>query len=60
MQQASKARAEQKSLVVGLVSLLLSSLRCTAYEAHLPNWGVYIRNVQAVAATAEDPCHVMH
>lgn len=60
MQQASKARAEQRSLVVGLVSLLLSSLQCTAYEAHLTNWGVHVFNVQAVAATAEVPCHFMH
>lgn len=37
MQQASKARAEQKSLVEGLGRLFLSSLRSTA--AHLPDWG---------------------
>lgn len=39
MQQASKARAEQKSLVEGLGRLVLSSLRSTAEAAHLPDWG---------------------
>lgn len=46
MQQALKARAEQKSLVVGLGRLILSYLQCTAYKAHLPNWGVHNSNVQ--------------
>lgn len=39
MQQASKARAEQKSLVEGLGRLVLSSLRSTAEAAHLPDRG---------------------
>lgn len=47
MQQASKARAEQKSLVGGLGRLVLSSLRRTA--AHLPDWG-RIRALNRVAA----------
>lgn len=39
MQQTSKAGAEQKSLVVRRGSVLLSSTDCTAYQAHLPDWG---------------------
>lgn len=42
MQQASKARAKQISLVMELGSLFLHFLWCTACEAHLSKWGVHI------------------
>lgn len=42
MQQASKARAEQKSLVEGLGRLVLPSLRSTAEAAHLPDRGGFV------------------
>lgn len=48
MQQASKARAEQKSLVEALGRRFLPSLRSTA--AHLPDWGGAIWVLNGVAA----------
>lgn len=59
MQQASKARAEQKSLVVGLGSFGSS---CPLYGAqlmqHIYQIGVHILNEEAF--TAKVPSHVKH